>query len=84
MITLDSHVRFPRAKAAIRDEERRRKLFKAYSDAYQALHIRRPDRFTFDGCMMRIYIGKSMCESASEKRVEQQTKTMRNRLLDRE
>lgn len=85
-ITIDSHVRIPRPKKAIADDERRRKLLKRYADTYQVLYMRKPDRYTFDAPskIMRIYVGNSMTEAGSEAIIERRIRQMQQRIQDRE
>lgn len=41
-ITIDSHVKVPRPKLHIEAERINSNLFRAYANAYEACHIRRP------------------------------------------
>ncbi len=84
-IRIDSHVRMPKPKYVQRDQERRQKLFKRYADAHEAAYVIRPNRYTVrqDG-FMTIYDGSNrICEVASERRIEQRIKQMRERIKDR-
>lgn len=84
-VIIDSHIRIPRPKYRLKEEERRRKLFKSYADAHQNAYVIRPTRYTIreDGFMTIYDAHDRVCEVASEKRIELRIKQMRERIKDR-
>lgn len=84
-VTIEDNVRIPRPKYAVRDEDRRRKIFNAFANAYAALYVRRPDRWSFDKTtkLMTVYVGDSVAERAGEQRLKELTRMMRNKVAER-
>lgn len=84
-VVIDSNVRVPRPKYMQRDDERRRKLFKAYAIAHEAAYVVRPTSYTVreDGFMIIKDGSNRILECASERRIETRTRQMRERIKDR-
>lgn len=75
------NVKLPIGKKRQRDNERRRRIFKAYADVYEKLYISRPVKFeiTSEG-FMRISTHSAICDCASEARIKKITAMMRDRI----
>lgn len=84
-IVIDSHVRLPVSKKKQKDDARRRKLFSRFADAYAAANVIRPVRYVVqENGFLRIFDGYDrQVECASEKRIEQVIRMLRDKVRDR-
>lgn len=81
-IAIDSNVKLPRSKAAREHLERIQRTFKAYADAYEAAHIKRPELAHVNVNVIEVNFGTHKA-SFTEKRLKELTRMLRDRVKDR-
>lgn len=79
-ITIDSNVRIPQAKTTVERVKAQASLFRAFANAYQAVHVRRPVLTEVtDAGMFRIDV---LPQAVSAKRLKELTGMLKQRAKD--